>query len=593
MARAKKRGSKEKQVIPTYHGRRHFLFGLMLVGFSLLIWRSFERQIMETDFLQDQGEARFLREKKIPAHRGVITDRQGEILAVSAPMPSVVATPKNMPADSETIGRLAKVLKMKPDALRRRLAQNRHYVYLKRQVKPALASRIEALDIDGVRLETEYRRFYPSGEVTAHIVGMTDIDEVGKEGVELAYNEWLSPVAGSKRVIKDGRGRVIKDVESIKMPEPGKHLTLSLDLRLQFLAYRELKAAVERHRACSGSAVILDVQTGEVLAMVNRPSYNPNASRRQVLARDRRAACVPKGSRNVDFSKLRNRALVDVFEPGSTIKPFIVAAAIEEGLLKADEAIDVTGAKLAVGRYLVRDSHDYGLIDVSTVISKSSNVGASKIALRMEPEQLWQFLTRLGFGSRSDSLFPGEAAGQLPHFTTWSKFEQATIAYGYGLSVTTLQLAQAYSIFATDGVKYPASLIRLEEKPDAVRIIQPKTAQLIRNMLERVVTEGTAPQAAVAGYRVAGKTGTAKKSMVGGYSDDRYIAAFVGMIPASNPRLVMAVMVDEPSAGQFYGGQVAAPVFSKVMSGAMRLLNEAPDQIKASGTRMAAAGGQL
>jgi len=591
MAKAKKRVQREKREIPTYHGRRHFLFSLMLVCFSLLIWRSFERQIMETDFLQDQGEARFLREKTIPAHRGVITDRQGEILAVSAPMPSVVATPKNMPADRETIGRLAKVLKMKPDRLRRRLAQNDNYVYLRRQVKPELAARIEALDIDGVRLEREYRRFYPSGEVTAHIVGMTDIDETGREGMELAYNDWLSPVAGSKRVIKDGRGRVIKDVESIKLPEPGKHLALSLDLRLQFLAYRELKAAVERHQACSGSAVILDVQTGEVLAMVNRPSYNPNASRRQVLARDRRLSCMPKSSRKVDFSKLRNRAVIDVFEPGSTIKPFIVAAAMETGLLKADEAIDVTGAKLSVGRHLVRDSHDYGLIDVSTVISKSSNVGASKIALRMESEQLWAFLTDLGFGSRSDSLFPGEAAGQLPHFTTWSKFEQATIAYGYGLSVTTLQLAQAYSIFATDGVRYPTSLIRLDEQPDAIRIIQPKTAQLVRNMLEQVVTNGTAPQAAVAGYRVAGKTGTAKKSVAGGYADDRYIAAFVGMIPASAPRLVMAVMVDEPSAGEFYGGQVAAPVFSKVMSGAMRLLNEAPDQSKTNGTRMAATGG--
>ena len=592
MAKVKKRANKEKRVIPTYHGRRHFLFSLMLVGFSLLIWRSFERQILETDFLQDQGEARFLREKVIPAHRGVITDRQGEILAMSAPMSSVIATPKNMSVDGETIARLAKVLKVKPDALRRRLLQNRHYVYLKRQVKPDMAARIEALNIDGVRLEKEYRRFYPSGEVTAHIVGMTDIDEIGKEGLELAYNEWLSPVAGSKRVIKDGRGRVIKDVESIKIPEPGQHLALSLDLRFQFLAYRELKAAVERHQACSGSAVILDVQTGEVLAMVNRPSYNPNASRQQFLSRARRSACVEKSRSKLDFSKLRNRAVIDVFEPGSTIKPFVVAAAMEAGLLKADEQIDVSGARLKVGRHLVRDSHDYGLIDVSTIISKSSNVGASKIALRMEGEQLWQFLVDLGFGERSDSLFPGEAAGQLPHFTNWSKFEQAAIAYGYGLSVTTLQLAQAYSIFATDGVRRPTSLIRLDEAPESMRVIRPETARLVRAMLEQVVTDGTAPQAAVAGYRVAGKTGTAKKSVSGGYADDRHIAAFVGMIPASAPRLVMAVMVDEPSAGEFYGGQVAAPVFSKVMSGAMRLLNEAPDQISTNSTRMAAAGGQ-
>ena len=572
MAKAKKKQSKEKQVIPAYHGRRRFLLGLMLIIFSLLVWRAYERQILETDFLQDQGEARFLRETEIPAYRGVITDRQGEILAVSAPMPSIVADPKILSPDRQTIARLAKALKVKPDSLRRRLAQSRRFVYLKRQVMPATAARVEALNIDGVRLEKEYRRFYPNGEVTAHMVGITNIDEVGQEGLELAYNRWLTPVAGSKRVIKDGRGRIIEDVESVRIPEPGRHLALSLDLRLQFLAYRELKAAVERHKAHSGSAVILDAKTGEVLAMVNQPSYNPNA---------------PRGR---DFSRLRNRVVTDVFEPGSTIKPFVVAAAMEAGLLKVNEQIDTSSGRFSVGRYLVRDSHDYGLIDVSTVISKSSNVGASKIALRMEGEQLWQFLAGLGFGELSESLFPGEAAGQLPHFTGWSKFEQATIAYGYGLSVTILQLAQAYSIFANDGLRNPVSLLRLEEQPESTRVIQPETARMVLGMLEKVVVDGTAPQAAVAGYRVAGKTGTAKKSVAGGYADDRYIAAFVGIIPASAPRLVMAVVVDEPTAGQFYGGQVAAPVFSKVMTGAMRLLNEAPDQPPASGTRLAGAG---
>lgn len=566
--------------MPSYQGRRRVLITLMLVTFSLLTWRSFERQIIETDFLQDQGERRFLREARIPANRGVITDRQGEILAISTPMPSVIADPQMLSPDRETIGRLAQALQVDPDRLRRRLSRHRkqesRFVYLRRRVTPMMAEQIKRLDLDGIKLEREYMRFYPSGEVSAHMVGFTNIDDQGQEGMELAYEQWLHAEPGSKRVIKDGRGRVIKDVESVRIPQPGKPLALSLDRRLQFLAYRELKATVEKHQARSGSAVILDVETGEVLAMVNRPSYNPN------------------GSRSGSFGNYRNRSLIDVFEPGSTIKPFVVAAALEAGALKRDEVIETGPGYFRVGRNQVRDKRNYGSIDVATVISKSSNVGASKIALRLEAEQLWQLFRDLGFGELTGSQFPGEAAGQLPHFTGWSKFEQATMAYGYGLSVTTLQLARAYSVLAADGVRRPVSLLRVDNRPQGEPIIKPRNARMVRSMLENVVSpDGTAPQAAVAGYRVAGKTGTAKKSIAGGYADDRYIAAFVGMIPASRPRLVMAVMIDEPSAGQFYGGQVAAPLFAKVMAGAMRLLNVAPDQPLPAGTKLAQGGGRI
>ena len=580
MTKAGKKQRSRQVKVPSYQGRRRVLITLMLVTFSLLTWRSFERQIIETDFLQDQGERRFLREARIPANRGVITDRQGEILAISTPMPSVVADPQMLTPDRKTIGRLAQALQVDPDRLRRRLSRHREqdsrFVYLRRRVTPMMAEQIKQLDLDGIKLEQEYMRFYPSGEVSAHMVGFTNIDDQGQEGMELAYEQWLRAEPGSKRVIKDGRGRVIKDVESVRIPQPGKPLALSLDRRLQFLAYRELKATVEKHQARSGSAVILDVETGEVLAMVNRPSYNPN------------------GSRSGSFGNYRNRSLIDVFEPGSTIKPFVVAAALEAGALKRDEVIDTGPGYFRVGRNQVRDKHDYGSIDVATVISKSSNVGASKIALRLEAEQLWQLFRDLGFGEMTESQFPGEAAGQLPHFTGWSKFEQATMAYGYGLSVTTLQLARAYSVLAADGVRYPVSLLRVDERPQGEPIIRSHNARMVRRMLEDVVaSDGTAPQAAVAGYRVAGKTGTAKKSIAGGYADDRYIAAFVGMIPASRPRLVMAVMIDEPSAGQFYGGQVAAPLFAKVMAGAMRLLNVAPDQPLPAGTKLAQGGGQI
>ncbi len=556
----KKRGHAEKIKVPSYKARRLFLLAVLAVAFGSLIWRSVDRQVFETAFLQQQGEKRYLKPMRVRASRGMITDRNGEPLAISTPVKSIFANPRKLKADSKTIGAIASILDLNPDRVRRLLASDRGFVYLKRRVNPDVAQQVKALDLEGIGLESEHRRFYPSGEVMAHMVGLTGIDDQGLEGMELAYNEWLSGVNGAKRVIMDGRRRVIKEVENIQSPRSGNDLVLSLDRRLQFLAYRELKKAVKAHKAVSGSAVILDAKSGEVLAMVNRPAYNPN------------------GRRSNRRGSFRNRAVTDVFEPGSTVKPFVVAAALEQGRFKPDTPIDVTSGLLRVGRHLVKDSHDYGRIDVATVLSKSSNVGASKIALALKPEVMWKLYSQVGFGSSAESMFPGESSGRLPHFSDWSEFEQATLSFGYGLSVTPLQLAGAYAVLANDGVKLPVSLLKVSELSKGERIVRRSTARSVVHMLEAVVAKGgTAPLAAIPGYRVAGKTGTAKKSVAGGYAEDKYLSLFVGMAPASDPRLVMAVMINEPRGKDYYGGKVAAPVFAKVMSGALRLLNIPPD----------------
>lgn len=579
---AKKRKKQQQSTVkkmPSYRARRLFVLVLLALAFSSLIWRSVERQVFETVFLQEQGEMRYLRTVRVKSGRGMITDRNGEPLAISTPVKTVSANPRQLSADSETLGALSAALDIKPDRLRRMLASDRGFVFLKRHVNPDRVTQVEQLaeHLDGLNLETEYRRFYPSGEVMSHILGFTNIDDQGQEGVELAYDEWLSSTPGAKRVIKDGKGRVVENVENISSPQPGNGLVLSIDKRLQFLAYRELKAAVKKHRARSGSAVILDARTGEILAMVNRPSYNPNGER---------------GNRR---GRLRNRSVTDVFEPGSTVKPLTVAAAMEQGRFKPDTPIDVNPGQMRVGRYLVRDHRNYGMIDVATVLRKSSNVGASKIALALEPEVLWDFYSKLGFGTTTDSLFPGESSGRLPHFSDWSPFEQATLSFGYGLSVTPLQLARAYAVMANDGVRLPVSLLKLEEEPpQGVRVMRRSTARSVVKMLESVVSsEGTAPLAAVPGYRVAGKTGTAKKSVAGGYAEDKYLSIFVGLAPASDPRLVMAVLINEPGGKEFYGGKVAAPVFATVMGDALRLLNVAPDDQRLEKPLLAVAGGRL
>ena len=565
-----------KRVLPSYVGRRRSLLGLFCMALMALVWRAVDQQILETDFLQNEGERRHLRVVKVPAHRGMITDRHGEPLAISTPVDSVWANPKLLNPDRHTLAALEKVLGEDRDELRHLLARrsDRAFIYLKRRVNPDVAQQVMALaqeqDLNGIGLRREFRRYYPDGEVFAHVIGFTDIDDRGQEGIELAYDDWLVGEPGAKRVIRDGRARVIKNVESIRAPRPGEDLVLSLDKRLQYLAYRELKAAVQQHKAHSGSAVILDVRTGEVLAMVNQPAYNPN------------------GSRSGRGGALRNRALTDVFEPGSTMKPFTIAAALELGRLTPRSPIDTSPGTLRVGRALVKDIRNYGVLDVAGVIQKSSNVGASKIALDLPQEALWGAFSNLGFGQVSAVGFPGEAAGQLSPYQRWARIDQATLSFGYGLSVTPLQLAQAYAVLAADGLLRPVSLMRQTEISKGKRVMSAATARSIRRMLESVVSpDGTAPAAAVQGYRVAGKTGTVKKSIAGGYSDDRYLSVFAGMAPASDPRLVMAVMLNEPSAGKFYGGQVAAPIFSRVMSGALRLMNIAPDALNTPGMRLA------
>lgn len=551
---------------PDYRMRRRVLLAGLALGLVVLLVSAFHRQVLETEFLQDQGERRYLRVLEIPAHRGEIHDRYGEPLAISAPVVSISADPRRLPPNAPVLAPLAKLLDLKMDTLRRLLAQHSHkgFVYLKRGVRPEVGRQALSLmndhDVEGAGLEREYRRYYPSGEIAAHLVGLTDIDDRGLEGLELAYNDWLTGSPGARRVIQDGRREVVEEVEGIRSPQTGKNLILSLDRRLQFLAYRELKRAVGANKARSGTAVILDPLNGEILAMVNQPAYNPN---------DRRT---------VRAARLRNRAVTDVFEPGSTMKPLALAAVLEAGKAAPHTPVETHPGYMKVGRHLVKDHRNYGLLDVTGVLTKSSNVGVSKLALKLEPEYLWRSFGRLGLGRPTDSNFPGEVAGQLPYHDGWSRFEQATHSFGYGLSVTALQLAQAYAILASDGIHRPVSLLKLDASPAGERIFTADTAKALRRMMETVVSaEGTAQRAMVEGYRVAGKTGTVKKSVAGGYAKKRYQAVFAGMIPAARPRLVMVVMIDEPRGKEYYGGLVAAPVFSRVMSGAMRLLNVPPD----------------
>lgn len=582
MPRVKSKRQVREPSVPNYRMRRRLLLTLLALGLIMLLGRAIDRQILETEFLQDQGERRFLRVLEIPAHRGEITDRHGEPLALTAPVVSIWADARRLPAQAKEVKALAAALSMPVGELRQLLRDNqeRAFVYLKRAARPELGERAvaalrdyeKAHKVRAIGLKHEYRRYYPSGEVTAHVVGLTNIDDQGQEGLELSYEQWLASQAGARRVIQDGQGRVVAEVEGIRDPHEGKAIALSLDRRLQFLAYRELKRAVKKHHARGGAAVILDVATGEILAMVNQPSYNPND----------RSSIRP--------GRMRNRAVTDVFEPGSTMKPLAVAAVLEAGKAGEHTPVETKPGYMRVGRQLVKDHHNYGLLDVTSVLTKSSNVGVSKLALQLEPEYMWKNYSQLGIGRLTASGFPGEVSGVLPYFDGWSRFEQATHSFGYGLSVTVLQLAQIYNVLAADGVFRPVSLLKLAQAPEGVQVMKPQVAQAVRRMLETVVSEkGTAKRAAVTGYRVAGKTGTVKKSEAGGYSKDRYQSVFAGVIPATKPRLAMAVMVDEP-VGDYSGGLVAAPVFAKVMQGAMRLLNVPPDQALSEDVRMAQTG---
>ncbi len=560
------------------HGfRRDLVMSALLGAAGLLIWRAAELTLAHKDFLQDQGDARYLRVISAPAHRGMILDRNGEPLAISTPLDSVWANPAELAANRQRWPALAKVLGLTSRDLARLLAgrMQREFVYLKRHVSPALAKAVQALEIPGVALQREYGRYYPTGEVTAHVVGLTNVDDAGQEGMELAFDDWLRGTPGAKRVIRDRFGRTVEDVESIRQSQPGRALHLSVDRRIQYLAYRELKAAVRRHRARSGSVVVLDVQSGEVLALVNRPSYNPNNRADRVSDR------------------VRNRAATDVFEPGSTVKPFTVAAGLQSGSLSADAIVDTTPGLLRVGKHTVRDIRDYGVINVATIIQKSSNVGASRIALDLPREALWQTFADVGFGAVTGSEFPGEAAGSLSDFTAWGRIHRATLAYGYGLSVTSLQLARAYGVIAGDGRLRPITFLRQDQPVAGERVLSSATAKRVKAMLETVLVDGgTGVRGRVAGYRVAGKTGTVKKSVGGRYADDRYLAVFAGMAPVSDPRLVVVTVVDEPGGKEYYGGQVAAPLFAEVMTGALRMLGVSPDDFGGMGHRVALSANQ-
>lgn len=563
----------QQKHLPDFVLRRRLLLGLLMFGMVSIGMRAVFLQVFDKQFLQQQGDRRHVGIVTVPAYRGKILDRNNEPLAISSPVESVWANPQHFKRDEngrlvekavknlKQIAQWLSIPKKKVDTLLK--AKNpKQFVYLKRQIDPKLAAKVRTLQMAGIYLERVFKRFYPAGAVSAHIVGFTDIDDVGQEGIERGFEQILKGVAGKKRVIRDGRRQIIndKDVENIKDPVSGQDLILSIDQRLQYIAHRELRKTVLEHNALSASLVVLDARNGEILAAVNQPDFNPNTRK------------------GLTGKVYRNRAMLDVFEPGSTVKPFVVAAALE-GKYVADDIQIETHGFYRIGRNLVKDIHNYGTLDLIHVLKKSSNVAISKIALKMPAEYFWGIYKQLGFGTVAYTGFPGETSGSLLDFQQWNDFEQATMAYGYGVSMSVLQLARAYTALADDGVLHSPSLLKRENDDNAKRVFSAKTAKKVRSMLEHVIKkDGTAYQARVDGYQVAGKTGTVKKAVAGGYADDRYLAVFVGLAPASNPRFVIAVMVDEPSAKQYYGGQVAAPVFSKVMAGALRIYGVAPDK---------------
>ena len=536
--------------------RARFVLVALISAFVLLAVRALYLQALKTDFLQERGDARYSRVLEMPATRGRILDRNGEALAVSTPVKSIWAIASDVelkPADKR---KLLGLLGTPSAEFDKKLAEAaRDFVYLKRQVPPDIADAIAQLGLRGIYESREYRRYYPAGEVTAHLIGFTGIDDAGQEGMELAHQDSLGGRAGSRRVIKDRLGRVVEDVESIRAGQDGKDLTLSIDSKIQSLAYSALKSAVLQNRAKAGALIALDVRTGEVLALANVPSFNPNNRAR------------------LTGGQLRNRVITDLFEPGSTLKPFTIALALESGKVTAQTLIPTAPGRLTLANYTIRDVHPAAALTVTQVLQKSSNVGAAKLALALPRETMWDLFRRLGFGAAPQLGFPGAAGGKLHPYRNWKPIEQATMAYGHGISLSLIQLARAYTVFATDGELVPLTLVKNQLASSSDKLISPETARAVRAMLEAAVQPGgTGPRARIMGWRVAGKTGTAHKQENGGYAADKYIASFVGLAPVSAPRVVIAVMIDEPAAGQHYGGSVAAPVFAQVMQGALRML---------------------
>lgn len=539
--------------LPTW--RRRVLLVCLLLGFTLLMIQSAYLQNTNKEFLQKKGDDRYSRTLKLQAYRGKISDRNGEILAVNSPVDSVWANPSQLNMSAKQKIALAKLLNVKTTAIDEKVAnKKREFVYVKRRISPDLAKQVERLGIQGINLQREYRRFYPAGDVVSHVVGFTGIDGVGQEGVELMRDESLSGLAGKRRVIKDRKGHIVEELEVISEPRDGQELVLSIDRRVQYLVFRELAKAVTQYKAKAASAVMLDAKTGEVLAMVNFPTYNPN------------------NPTNIK-GKTRNRAVTDMFEPGSTMKPVAAAAGMQYGGYTPTTTIDTSPGYMRIGPATIHDTHPYDEMTVAEVVRKSSNVGAAKIALSLEKEKLWRTFNDLGFGTKTKVGFPGEARGTVRAYEGWRPIEQATMSYGHGISVTLLQLARAYTVFANNGELLPVSLMKLDKAPKGEPVFSAEVANDVKDMLEMVVQPGgTGIKAQVAGYRIAGKTGTAHKLGAHGYEKDKYVGSFVGMAPASNPRLIMAVMIDEPTSGEYYGGTVAAPVFSAVMADVLRLL---------------------
>ena len=551
-----------------YPWRFRVVIGLLAIMVGAICWRIIDLQVVDRDFLKGQGDARSLRHIPIPAHRGLITDRNGEPLAVSTPVTTLWANPKEMQASKERWPQLAAALGQNPKQLVERLTTqaNKEFIYLVRGLTPEQGQHVLDLKVPGVYGLEEFRRFYPAGDVTAHMVGFTDLDDHGREGVELAYDEWLAGVPGKRQVIKDRRGRLIKDIQVTKNAKAGKTLALSIDLRLQYLATRELRNAIAEQDAKAGSLVIMDVKTGEVLAMVNQPTYNPNNRRSMFPA------------------AMRNRAIIDVFEPGSTVKPISMSAALQSGRWKPTDKVEVYPGSLQIGRYTIKDvSRSEGpILDLTGILINSSNVGMSKIAFDIGGEAIYRVMSQVGLGQYTGLGFPGERVGNLPNHREWRKAETATLSYGYGLSVTALQLVHAYAALANDGKMVPLSIIKVDKAPEAVQAIPKETAETVQGMLQQVIE---APRgvfrAQVPFYHVAGKSGTARKATVGskGYTENAYRSLFAGFGPMSDPRYAIVVVIDEPGKGGYFGGLVSAPVFSKVMSGTLRLMNVPPDNL--------------
>ena len=560
-----RRGAETKQqAARRFTGRVSLVIAFFALVATMLVARAVHLQVLDKEFLNEQADTRHLRTEKISAHRGTITDRNGEPLAISTPVDSIWVNPRQFAPAVDSIPKLATTLGVDSQMLMRRITRSmdKEFLYLKRHLNPEQAEEVLALKLPGISVQREYRRYYPASEVAGHLVGFTNIDDEGQEGLELAFNHWLAGESGAKRVLKDRLGRSIENVASIRPPHHGKDLRTSIDLRLQYLAYRTLKRAIRAHNARSGSIVVLDVHTGEVLAMVNQPTYND----RSQLAAER----------------YRNRAITDIFEPGSSLKPLVVAAALESGQYRPSSIIDTAPGFIVVGPKKIEDTRNLGRVSLTTILARSSNVGITKLAMTLQPDQLWETMTQFGLGELTTSGFPGESAGMLTHYSNWRPISQATLAYGYGISVTPLQLAQAYAAIGNGGQLRPISLVALDAPPESDQVLSTDTANAVRRMLEEVVRPGgTGTKAAVNGYRIAGKTGTAWKFATGGYSEDKYISIFAGLAPASDPRLATVVVIDEPSGKLYYGSDVAAPVFADVMSESLRLLAVPPDALPA------------